>query len=414
MCANYRGIKLTSHTLKIWERVIDRRLRQKITIGEEQFGFMPKKSTTDAIFALRMLIENYREGRKTLHCVFIDLEKAYDWVPREEVWHCLRKEGVSESYMQCIQDMYHGCMTEVRCAVGKTSAFKLKVGVHQESALSPFVFAAVMDHLTEEVRRETPWNMLFADDVVIVNETRGVEEELEMWREALECSGLKVSKKKTVHMCINKNGHDGDSEQVKMQGQVVPEVKDFKYLGSTIACDGKSDREVKNRVQAGWNNWRKVTGLVCDKKVPAKLKGCIHKAVVRPEILYGKETVPLNKSMMKKLDVAEMKMLKWEIGVTRREKIRNEVVRGKLRIKEISAKIKESRLRWYGHVRRKEEIYVGKRVMEMKLPGKRGRDRPVRRWMDNITEDMKELALKEEDTGDRVKWRERIRCSDPT
>ena len=62
--------------------------------------------------------------------------------------------------------------------------------------------------------------------------------------------------------------------------------------------------------------------------------GCIHKVnIVRPAMLYGMETVPLNKSMVKKMDVAEMKMLRWEIGLTRREKIRNEVVRGKLGVR---------------------------------------------------------------------------------
>ena len=65
--------------------------------------------------------------------------------------------------------------------------------------------------------------------------------------------------------------------------------------------------------------------MVCDRKVPVRLKGCIHKAIVRPEMLYGMETIPLNKSMVKKMDVAEMKMLRWEIGLTRRE-IWNEVV----------------------------------------------------------------------------------------
>ena len=85
-----------------------------------------------------------------------------------------------------------------------------------------------------------------------------------------------------------------------MQGQVVREVEDFKYLGSTIACSGKSDREVKKRIQAGWNNWRKVTGLACDRKVSIRLKGCIHKAIVRLAMLYGMETVPLNKSMVKR------------------------------------------------------------------------------------------------------------------
>ena len=67
--------------------------------------FMPGRSTTDAIFALRQLIEKYREGRKSLHCIFIDLEKAYDQVPRSEVWNCLRLKGVAEKYIRVIQDV---------------------------------------------------------------------------------------------------------------------------------------------------------------------------------------------------------------------------------------------------------------------------------------------------------------------
>ena len=68
-CGNYRGIKMISHTMKIWERVIDRRLREETTIGEEQFGF---RGTTDAIFAARQVIEKHREMQKELHLVFIE------------------------------------------------------------------------------------------------------------------------------------------------------------------------------------------------------------------------------------------------------------------------------------------------------------------------------------------------------
>ena len=130
-----------------------------------KFGFMPGKSATDAIFGLRILGEKYREGQKELHCVFIDLEKAYDTVPRDEVWYCLRSAGVAETYIRVIQDMYDGSETIVRCAVGTTQAFGVKVGLHQGSALSPFLFAVVMDQLTTEVRRDTPWTMMFADDI---------------------------------------------------------------------------------------------------------------------------------------------------------------------------------------------------------------------------------------------------------
>ncbi|KAK3571361.1 hypothetical protein QTP86_008900 [Hemibagrus guttatus] len=99
--------------------------------------------------------------------VLENLEKAYDRVPREELWYCMRKSGVAEKYVRVVQDMYERSRTVVRCAV-------------------------VMDQLSEEVRQESPWTMMFADDIVICSESREqVEENLERWRFALERRGMK-------------------------------------------------------------------------------------------------------------------------------------------------------------------------------------------------------------------------------
>ncbi|KAK3573472.1 hypothetical protein QTP86_024683 [Hemibagrus guttatus] len=299
-CSNYRGIKLMSHTMKVWERVVEARLRKVVEICEQQYGFMPRKSTTDAIFALRILMEKYRDGQKELHCVFVDLEKAYDRVPREELWYCMRKSGVAEKYVRVVQDMYERSRTVVRCAVGQTEEFNVEVGLHQGSALSPFLFAMVMDQLSEEVRQESPWTMMFADDIVICSESREqVEENLERWRFALERRGMKVSRSKTEYMCVNEREGSGT---VRLQGEEVKKVQEFKYLGSTVQSNGECGKEVKKRVQAGWNGWRKVSGVLCDQKISARIKGKVYRTVVRPAMLYGLETVSLRKRQESELE----------------------------------------------------------------------------------------------------------------
>ena len=236
------------------------------------------------MFALRMLMEKYREGQRELHCVFVDLEKAYDRVPREELWYCMRKSGIVEKYVQLVQDMYKESETVVRCAIGTTESFKVKVGLHQGLALSPFLFAVIMAvhfqliMLTDEVRKEPPWTMLFVDDIVIYEETREeVERRLEAWKYALERRGMKVSRSKTEYLCIN--GGNGD-ETVKMEDTKVPRVKELKYLGSTVQESGVCKREVKKRVQAGWNGWKRVSGVICDKRLPARVKGKMYSSMV--------------------------------------------------------------------------------------------------------------------------------------
>ena len=164
-------------------------------VSEQQLGFMPNRSTTDAIFALRQLVEKYREGQEDLHCIFIDLEKAYDSVPRQEVCDFLWMKDVEEKYIRIIQDIYKDSKTLVRYAAGDTDEFEVTVGLHQGSALSPFLFALIMDCMTREVQREAPWDMLFADDVVVCPEKmEEFEQRLEIWREAMEVRGMRVSK----------------------------------------------------------------------------------------------------------------------------------------------------------------------------------------------------------------------------
>ena len=107
-------------------------------------------------------------------------------------------------------------------------------------------------------------------------------------------------------------------------------------------------------------------------------------------------------------------MLRWMSGVTKLDRIRNERIRGTTKVGEISKKVQESRLKWYGHVLRREDEHVGKRVMGMEVPGKRRRGRPMRMWLDNIRNNLSERKFSWEDVQDRARWRRPTRHIDPT
>ena len=159
-----------------------------------------------------------------------------------------------------------------------TEGFEVKVGLHQGTALSPCLFAMVMDRMTDDIREETPWTMMFADDIVICSESMArVEEKLESWRYALERRGMKVNRRKTEYRCVNERQVKG---AVTMQGEEVAKVEDFKYLGSTVQSNRECGREVKKRVKTGWNGWngwRRMSGVICDRRVPARVKGKVYR-----------------------------------------------------------------------------------------------------------------------------------------
>ena len=105
---------MLEHAIKVLERVIEGRVRKIVKIDIMQFGFMSGRSLTDAIFIVRQLQEKYLAKNKDLWMTSVDLEKAFDRVPREVVWWALRYLGVDEWIMSVIKAMYEDALTKVR------------------------------------------------------------------------------------------------------------------------------------------------------------------------------------------------------------------------------------------------------------------------------------------------------------
>ncbi|XP_023215725.1 uncharacterized protein LOC111618416 [Centruroides sculpturatus] len=156
------------------------------------------------MFALKQLMERHREMQEGLRMVFIGLEKTYGRVPRQEMWRCLREKNVPEKYVRLLKEMYEGTKTQVKSNVVTTEGFFVNVGLHQGSALSPYLFDLIMDVLVLNVKCEAPWSMLFADDIVLceLSQTKA-EKKLEDWRKVLEEREMKISTTKTAYMTLN-------------------------------------------------------------------------------------------------------------------------------------------------------------------------------------------------------------------
>ena len=152
--------------------------------------------------------------------------------------------------------------------------------------------------------------------------------------------------------------------------------------------------------------------MLCDTKVPSKLKGKFYRAAIRPALLYGSECWPVKKNFEHKMEVTEMRMLRWMCGHTLMDRIRNQEFRDKLGVAPISGKMRENRLRWFGHVQRKTFDAPVRRVESIIVEGKRSRGRPRRTWDEQIKVDLHELNLSEGLTRVRGSWRRHIHVLD--
>ncbi|KAD4179607.1 hypothetical protein E3N88_28198 [Mikania micrantha] len=340
---------------------------------------MPGRSTTEVIHVLRRLMEKYREKKRDLHMVFIDPEKAYDSVPRQLIWGSLASRGIPWRYIEIIKDTYARAKTSVRAPVGDIDPFSVEVGLHQGSALSPFLFVVILDELSRSIQEDIPWCMLFADDIVLMAERK---------------DDLNVRTNNEVN-------------EVTIGGQEVPQTTKFKY----VLSDGDIDCDMAHRVQAGWNKWKAATSILCDKRFPDKLKGKFRVAV-RPAMLYGTDCWPIKKIHERKLETAEMRMLRWMCLQTRLDRIRNETIRGRVGVTCISDKVREGRLRWFCQVRRRHVLAPVRRVETLSVEGKRYRSRPRLTWEEQIRQDMITLHLSEDMISDRNSWRCRIKARD--
>ena len=352
----------------------------------------------------------------------------------------------------------------MRVAGGTSEEFGVGVGVHQGAVLSPLLFVNVLDVVSENIRRGLPWELLYADDLVIVAETEEeLKERLTVWKDCLEGKGLKVNMGKTKVMKCSReervyeksgrwpcavcrkgvgvnsvecgkcrlwvharcSGMRGKLESVgfeckRCKGLMVDRklgsllgdnlnvqwVEKFCYLGDVLRSDGGAESAVIQRGRSGWKKFREIEPLLTARGISFRLRGRLYEACVRTAMVYGSETWEMKKDLEEMMERTEKSMLRRMFGLE--VDVPVEEMRERLGIVGVKEAMRRNRLRWYGHVARKEEDDWVRKSMEMQVAGSRMRGRPRKTWRETVREDMREKGLRESDVDDRVTWRNRV------
>ena len=431
-CCNYRGISLLSVVGKVYGRVLINRIRDKteMVISEVQGGFRRGRGCTDQVFVVRQICEKYLAKGKDVYFAFMDLEKAYDRVDRDAMWNVLRLYGVDGKLLDAVKSLYVDSKACVRVGNGMSEWFPVRVGLRQGCVMSPWLFNLFIDGVVREVNacvlgrglglvdeRDCMWELnqlLFADDTVFV-----ADSEEKLCRLVAEFGRVCERRKLRVNVGKSKvmrctRGEEGARMNVILNGEVLEEVDRFKYLGSVVAANGGIEADVCHRVNEGCKMLGALKGVMKCRGLGMNVKKVLYEKVIVPTVTYGSECWGMKVSERQKLNVFEMRCLRSMAGVSRMDRVRNEVVRQRTGVEiELGTRVDMNVLRWFGHVERMENERLLKRVMNARVNGRGARGRPRLGWMDGVKRALQDRGMDvreaRERARDRNDWRAIVR-----
>ena len=218
--------------------------------------------------------------------------------------------------------------------------------------------------------------------------------------------GLKLNLEKTEVLYI---GHQREELDIEQEGKKLTQLDSFVYQGGAVCGDGKTEREVHRRVQAGANAWRAVEGLMTDRRISKRLKGKVMSTCVIRACLYGTVTLALTELQQQRLQVCENNWVRKIARVTRADRRKMVELREETGVqRSLTERLVRSRLQWAGHLQRMADDRLPKRAAELREQGSRRRGRSRLRWEDCVKRDGMKTGEEEDwkkKTIDRVGWK---------
>lgn len=424
VCGNHRGITLLSIPGKVFTRILLSRALPAIRSRRrpQQAGFMPNRSTTDHISAVRLLIEKTREFRKDRHLYigFIDLKAAFDTVCHSSLWNILQALGAPPKIIALFKLLYSNAESCVRINGIDSDWFTISSGVRQGCVAAPDLFNCIIDHLMFRVCERIPGVSLgnyhltdleYADDTILLSTSYSqLRDALGIYSEEAARLGLQVSWTKTKFMYV---GDGPDPPPIHIGSDIVEPVKSFVYLGSMVTDNGSLKPEILRRralaasaLQSLWKPlWRHQT-------ISRKTKLRIYNSAVLSILLYGSETWPLNDTLAKRIDGFDSRALRTIENIRWPQRVSNEELRARTCQPRASSLVAQRRTRWFGHVLRLPPDHPTRAILQFdpKAAGwRRPRGKPRTRWLDVVAGDLQQQGVAVEDAEqlaqDRRHWK---------
>ncbi|KAK3549143.1 hypothetical protein QTP70_033348 [Hemibagrus guttatus] len=341
VCSNYRGITLLSLPGKVYSRVLERRVRPLVEprIQEEQCGFRPSRGTLDQLYTLHRVLEGSWEFAQPVHMCFVDLEKAFDCVPRGILWEVLWEYGVHGPLLRAVRSLYNRSRSLVCIAS--------------------------------------------YDVVLLAPSSLDLQHALGRFAAECEAAGMRLSTSKSEAMVLDRKKV---ACTLQFGGEVLPQVEEFKYIGVLFTSEGRMDCEIDRWISAVaavmWSMYRFV---VVKKELSRKAKLLIYQSMYVPTLTYGHEIWVMTERVRSRIQAAEMSFLRRVARRSLRDRVRSSVTREELGVEPLLLHIERGQLRWLGHLFRMPPGHLPREVFRVCPTGKRPRGRPRTRWREYVS-----------------------------